>query len=156
MLSTKCLYHELQHCYRNRKEQNEENRGRRKNKIFESFSNLMARVFFLDDGAGWNLVWNVVWAYLRIRCHPCPRCQRWTGQTSADQGWRCAQTVSATHHTSFQRELNACQTTKGKKKAKGAQKYWYVFPKLLLLLKNSWNVTALGINPCASMLIKGE
>lgn len=153
MLSTKCLYHELQHCYRNRKEQNEENRGRRKNKIFESCSNLMARVFFLDDGAGGNLVWNVVWAYLRIRCHPCPRCQRWTGQTSADQGWRCAQTVSATHHTSFQRELNACQTTKGKKKKRlRAHKnigmffqnfyYYWRIPEMLL----HWEL--IRVHPC--------
>lgn len=47
---------------------------------------------------------HMVWQYLRIRCHPCPRCLRWTGQTSANQGWCCAQRVSATEHTSVLRK----------------------------------------------------
>lgn len=45
---------------------------------------------------------SLVWSYLRIRCHPCPHCLRLTGQTSADQGLHCAQTVSKTHNTSLQ------------------------------------------------------
>lgn len=40
--------------------------------------------------------------YLRNHCHPCPRCRRSTGQTSAGQGLRCVQTVSVTDDTSLQ------------------------------------------------------
>lgn len=97
-------------------------------------------------------------AYLRIRCHPCPRCQRWTGQTSADQGWRRAQSLSVTHHTSFQRELNG-KLPGGKRL--GAHKcfffhyYWKITEILLHYLhynnRKTWMRTKK--NQCACMFI---
>lgn len=45
---------------------------------------------------------SLLWPYLCIHCRPCPHCRRWTVQTSADQGLRCAQTVSVTDDTSLQ------------------------------------------------------
>ena len=45
---------------------------------------------------------SLIWLYLCNHCHPCPHCRRLTGQTSADQGLHCAQTISVTDDTSFQ------------------------------------------------------
>lgn len=87
-----------------------QNKTKRNNKDFNTLI-LLCYMFYL----GWSqcpdevgkISWgssHMVWAYLRIRCHPCPRCLRWTGQTSADQGWCCARRVSATEHTSVLRK----------------------------------------------------
>lgn len=110
--------------------------------------------FIWDDLSVGKISWessHMVWPYLRIRCHPCPRCLRWTGQTSADQGWCCAQRVSATEHTSVLRKntstANMHNRARACKPLVSAAACFSWFLLVHLFINKYWqnNIIALGI-----------
>lgn len=85
----------LKHCYCRRMSQSHE-RWKIIIIIFFLFFYFIL-LMWLDESSS-----RLLWLYLRIHCRPCPHCQRLTGQTSADQGLYCGQTVSVTDDTSRQ------------------------------------------------------
>lgn len=133
------------------REQNKKNKTKTKRNYYD-FNTLilLCYVFCL----GWSQCPDEVgkiWPYLRIRCYPCPRCLTWTGQTSADQGWCCAQRVSATEHTSVLRKYTGTANMHSRAQAcKWLVSAAVCFPWFLLLhlfINKCWqnNIIALGI-----------